>query len=170
MTEVVETHLDMQALAARWRELAADPSSPDFFELNEYGEVILSPSPSNKHELIAFRIARALEQQLGPEAATAISVLTDRGVRRPDAVWMPPGRWAASRYESPLPFAPDICVEVLSPGNTEAQMQMKVGAYLRSGAHEVVVVGLRGEVRFFGADDVRESAYSLTLALPPELF
>jgi hypothetical protein len=33
-----------------------------------------------------------------------------------------------------------------------------------------VVVGLRGEVRFFGADDVRESAYSLTLALPPELF
>lgn len=170
MSAVVATPMDTRALAARWRELAGDPGSPDFFELNEHGELILSPSPSNKHELLAFRVAQALEQQLGPAAATAISVLTDHGVRRPDAVWMPPERWSASRYESPLPFAPDICVEVLSPGNTEAEVQMKIAAYLGSGAREVVVVGLKGEIRFFGPDGVRESAYGLQLALPQALF
>jgi hypothetical protein len=133
MSAVVATPMDTRALAARWRELASDPCSPDFFELNEYGEVILSPSPSNKHELLAFRVAQALEQQLGPAAATAISVLTDHGVRRPDAVWMPAERWSASGYESPLPFSPAICVEVSSPGNTEAEVQMRIAAYLGSG-------------------------------------
>lgn len=170
MSAVVATPMDTRALAARWRELASDPCSPDFFELNEYGEVILSPSPGNKHELLAFRVAQALEQQLGPAAATAISVLTDHGVRRPDAVWMPAERWSASGYESPLPFSPAICVEVLSPGNTEAEVQMRIAAYLGSGAREVVVVGLKGEIRFFGLEGVRESVYGLQLALPQELF
>ena len=53
--------LSQEELAARWRALAADPDSPEFYELNEFGEIILSPSPSNKHELIAFEIAKALK-------------------------------------------------------------------------------------------------------------
>jgi hypothetical protein len=48
------------------------------------------------------------------------SVATDRGVKRPDACWMPAARWSESGYADPLPFVPDICVEVLSPGNTFA--------------------------------------------------
>jgi hypothetical protein len=70
--------LSYEELAARWRALAADPLAPEFYELNEFGEIILSPSPSNKHELIAFEVAKALESQLGPRASAAVSVLTDR--------------------------------------------------------------------------------------------
>jgi hypothetical protein len=48
---------------------------------------------------------------------------------------------------------------------------MKVGAYLRGGAREVVVIGLKGEVEFFGPEGKRESsALGIALALPADLF
>lgn len=167
-----ETLLTPGELAARWREVNADPESPDHFEINEYGELILSPSPTNKHELIAFKVAVALEQHLGPQASTAVSVSTSaRGIRRPDASWMPAERWAAAQYADPLPFAPDICVEVLSGKNTRAEISMKTAAYLDSGAREVVIVGIKGDVRYFGSNGERQqSAFGIRLSLPAELF
>ena len=167
-----ETLLTPEELAVRWHELSADPDSPDFFELNEYGELILSPSPTNKHEMIAFKLASALEQQLGPQASTAVSVSTRaRGVRRPDACWMPQEKWKTTQYADPLPFAPDICAEVLSRRNTQAEISMKTAAYLDSGAREVVIVGIRGEVDYFGPEGKRDaSAFGLHINLPPELF
>jgi Uma2 family endonuclease len=161
-----------EELATRWRELAADPESPDRFELNEYGELILSPAPTNRHELIAFKVATALEQQLGAQASTAVSVSTgSRGVRRPDACWMPAERWKAAQYADPLPFAPDICVEVLSRKNTRAEIAMKTAAYLESGAKEVVIVGTGGEIHYFGPEGERASStFGLSINLPVELF
>ena len=48
---------------------------------------------------------------------------------------------------------------------------MKVGAYLRGGTREVIVVGVKGEVDLFGPDGKCESsALGISLALPPELF
>jgi Uma2 family endonuclease len=167
-----DTLLTPAELATRWRELCADPTSPDLFELNEYGELILSPSPTNKHELVAFKVATALEQQLGPQASTAISVSTaTRGIRRPDACWMPAERWRTAQYADPLPFAPDICVEVLSKKNTQAEISMKTSAYLDSGAKEVIIVGTGGEVQYFGPEGKRErSTFGVRIDLPSELF
>jgi Uma2 family endonuclease len=163
--------LRREELLDRWNELAADPESPDRYELNELGELILSPKPTNDHQRVAFAVARALEAQLGPEAGFEISVYTDRGIRVPDVIWMPAERWRDVKGKSPFPFVPDVCVEVLSPGNSRAQITMKTGAYLRGGAREVIVVGLKGEIRFFGAEGTREaSALGLRFQLPPELF
>ena len=48
---------------------------------------------------------------------------------------------------------------------------MKTNAYLRGGAREVIVVGLRGEVEFFGTEGKRAtSALGISLALPAALF
>jgi Uma2 family endonuclease len=160
-----------EELVRRWTALSADPESPDYCELNEFGEVIMSPPPTNRHQEIAQVIAETLIAQLGPKARVEMSVYTDRGIRVPDVVWMKPERWVQSKFETPLPFAPDICVEVLSPGNTREEIAMKAGAYLRGGAREVIVVGLKGEIEFFGAEGKRTaSAFGLTLALPSELF
>jgi Uma2 family endonuclease len=166
-----ELVLDRQALAQRWQELCADPISPDYFELNQFGELILSPRPTTRHQRIASAIVRDLQGQLGPEAAVEISVVTDQGVRVPDAVWMPPSEWVRAKNATPLPFVPDICVEVLSPGNTREEIEMKKGAYLRGGAREVIIVSVNGEVEFFGPEGKRaKSALGLTLQLPGEVF
>jgi Uma2 family endonuclease len=158
-------------LIRRWNELANDPESPDWFELNEFGELILTPKPTPKHQRVAFEVGVWLTTQLGPGAATDVSVLTDRGVRAPDVVWMPSERWVACKGQSPLQVVPDVCVEVLSPSNTREEIAMKTGAYLRGGAREVIVVGLRGEIEFFGAEGRRNaSGLGIAIALPPELF
>jgi Uma2 family endonuclease len=169
--ELAEAVLDRAALIRRWQELGADSDTPDYYELNEYGEVIMPPKPTNDHQRTLGAVARALESQLGPEAVPEISVLTDRGVRVPDVVWMPLARWEQCKGKTPLPFAPDICVEVLSPGNTREEIGMKTGAYLRAGAKEVIVVGLQGKVEFFGPQGKRSaSALGIVLNLPASLF
>jgi len=168
---LTEIALDREELLRRWKELEEDPESPDRYELNELGELILSPKPTNDHQRVGLAVVRALETQLGPEAGFEISVLTDRGIRVPDVVWMPAARWAGVKGRSPFPFVPDVCVEVLSPGNSRAEIAMKIGAYLRGGAREVIVVGRKGEVEYFGAEGRREaSALGLRFELPSELF
>jgi Uma2 family endonuclease len=160
-----------EELIRRWNELAADAESPDYFELNEFGELIMSPKPTTGHQRVASAVGRTLESQLGGEAVTEVSVLTDRGVRVPDVVWMTSMRWRECKGQTPLQVVPDVCVEVLSPSNTREEITMKVGAYLRGGAREVIVVGLKGEVELFGPDGKRESsAFGISLALPAELF
>jgi Uma2 family endonuclease len=167
-TEIV---LDRAALQRRWDELAADPESPDRYELTEFGELVLSPKPSNDHQRVGQAVVRALEAQLGPEAGVEISVFTERGIRVPDVVWMAVERWREVKGKSPFPFVPDICVEVLSPGNSRVEIRMNAGAYLRGGAREVIVVGRAGEVEYLGPEGRRDaSALGVRLELPAELF
>jgi Uma2 family endonuclease len=168
---LTEIALDRDELLRRWKALEDDPDSPDRYELTEFGELVLSPKPTNDHQRVAFAVARSLEAQLGLEAGTEISVLTDRGIRVPDVVWMPAARWAEVKGKSPFPFVPELCVEVLSPGNSRAEIMMKIGAYLRGGAREVIVVGRKGEVEHYGAEGRRgASVLGLRLELPAELF
>jgi Uma2 family endonuclease len=166
-----EAVLDRAALIRRWQELGADPDAPDHYELNEYGELILAPRPTNDHQRIVQEVAVALMAALGHRAVPEISVMTDRGIRVPDVVWMPGERWDQVKGKTPLPFVPDVCVEVLSPRNNRAEIAMKAGACLRGGAKEVVVVGLQGEIEFFGPEGKRgQSALGMVLALPSSLF
>ncbi len=166
-----EIALDREELLRRWHALAEDPDSPDRYELSELGELILSPKPTNDHQLVASEVAQQIARQLGPRSATDVSVLTHRGIRVPDVVWMPPARWREVKGESPCPFVPDACVEVLSPGDSRAEIAMKIAAYLRGGAREVITVGRKGEVEYFGPEGKRgQSALGLKLELPAELF
>jgi Uma2 family endonuclease len=158
-------------LIRRWKALADDPDTPDYFELDQFGELILSPKPTTGHQRAASTIAWVLRSQLSGEAVTEVSVLTDRGVRVPDVVWMPSDRWAAGKGQSPLEVVPDVCVEVLSPSKTRQEIEMKIGAYLRGGAREVIIVGLKGEIEVFGPQGKRDaSTLGISLALAPGLF
>jgi Uma2 family endonuclease len=165
-----DTALRHDDLVRRWTA-AACSDEDERYELSEFGEWIVSPTPTPGHQRIAFAVGVQLAAQLGPDAAQEVPVLTDRGVRITDAIWMPPERWAELKDYSPLTTVPDVCVEVLSPGNTREEIMMKIGAYLRGGAREAIVVGLQGEIELFGPEGRREaSALDLCLELPRELF
>lgn len=166
-----EAVLDPAALARRWLQLSADAETPDHFEVNEYGEMIMAPKPTNDHQRIVKAVVSGLDAALGPEAVPEVSVITDRGVRVPDVVWMPTQRWVQCKGQTPLPVVPDVCVEVLSPGNTREEIAMKTAAYLRGGAREVIIVGLDGEIEYHGSRGRSASnALGIRLALPPDLF
>ena len=167
----ITTLVSAEELTQRWAELAQDEQSPDYYELTEYGELVLSPKPTNRHQRLCTEIAFQLRSQLGGEAVVEAAILTaSAGVRVPDVVWMPTARWDQLARNAVLE-APELVVEVLSPGNRTPEMQHKIQGYLQSGVQEVIVVGLTGTIEYIRHDGVQPtSIFKLTLTLPAQLF
>lgn len=162
-----------EVLARRWLEIIADPLLRDLpykIELNAWGKIELSPG-SNAHGHSQFWIGTELRRSL-PQGRVIVeaSILTEIGVRVPDVVWASREFLATHGFETPFPRAPEICVEVLSPSNTEAEIEEKTRAYLAAGAQEVWTVAEDGAVRFFGADGPRErSSFGVAPVPPPPI-
>jgi Uma2 family endonuclease len=165
------TLVSPEELIQRWAELGRDEQSPDYYELTEYGELVLSPRAETNHQRICSSLVRQLSQQLGGEAVQEVAVLTTTaGLRVPDVVWMPQDRWNQLPVHAVVQ-APELVVEVLSPGNRKPEMNHKIQGYLQSGVKEVVVIGLTGTIDYIREDGVHPtSVFNLTLSLPSQLF
>jgi Uma2 family endonuclease len=59
--------------------------------------------------------------------------------------WISNQRLKEIGWVTPFPRAPEVCVEIMSPGNSWAEMHVKAGHYLQAGAQEVWVVTLEGK-------------------------
>lgn len=158
-----------EALALRWAELCSDPGLNDLpykIELNAYGTIEMSPT-STKHARFQATIAHELTRQLpAGTVMTECPIATIEGVRVPDVAWASPEFVARHGDATPLPQAPEICVEVRSPSNSDAEMEMKTRAYLAAGALEVWVISDAGACQVFGADGARAaSRFAVALAL-----
>ena len=167
----INTLVSHEELTQWWAELGRDEQSPDYYELTEYGELVWSPRAETRHQRICSSLVRQLSQQLGEEAVQEVAVLTTTaGIRVPDVVWMPQARWDQLPRNTILQ-APELVVEVLSPGNRKPEMNHKIQGYLKSGVKEVVVIGLTGTIEYVRQDGIHPtSLFNLTLALPSQLF
>ena len=165
------TLVSPEELTQWWAELAQDKQSPDYYELTEHGELVLSPRAETNHQHLCAEIAFQLRSQLRGEAVVEAAVLTTTaGIRVPNVVWMPQARWDQLPRNAVLQ-APELVVEVLSPGNRKPEMNHKIQGYLGSGVQEVIVVGLTGTLEYIRQDGVHAtSMFNLTLAFPPQLF
>jgi Uma2 family endonuclease len=163
--------LSRAELRLRWEQLADDPmvaAIPCKVELNEKGAIEVSP-PTTRHGTIQAFVARELARQR-PEGTviTECPVETDIGMRVPDVIWASPGFMDRHRDEAQFQHAPDLCCEVLSPRNTQAEMSEKVAAYLAAGAQEVWVVGDDGAPEIHtSSGQVAASALGFALPQPP---
>ncbi len=159
-----------QALAFRWAEVMNDPGLRDLpykIELNAWGKIEMSPA-STRHARLQGECAFQLRRQLpGGAVLTECPVLTDIGVRVPDVAWVSDDLLRLHGETTPYPRAPELCVEIVSESNTEAELEEKTRAYLAAGAQEVWLVSESGAVQFFDAGG-RKSAtrYPVALALP----
>jgi len=156
--------LSRSEAAARWLQLAPVMPEDGRPEMDQYGELLLAPLPSNRHQVIATETACQLRAQLGGIVATVLAINTRIGVRVPDACWTAA---LETMLEDPAPRAPEICVEVASPGNTKKWLLEKAAAYLDAGAREVILIELDGGIRYFDTAGERvDSAFGLQLSLP----
>ena len=79
-------------------------------------------------------------------------ISTDAGVKQADVIWVSAEREREmNRTGDPPTIALEICVEVMSETNTDAEMLGKVALYVEAGAEEVWIVDEDGDIRFFGA-------------------
>ncbi len=150
-----------------WQHLCADKSLAGIaykFETDAWGGLRLSPAQT-KHSRMVRRIARLLEHKLGGEALTELAIITSDGVKVPDVAWCSEAFMAQHWSDIALRRAPDICVEVVSPSNSEAELGTKTNLYLGFGAQEVWLVSDEGAVQIHTASGTRhDSAFGFNPA------
>jgi Uma2 family endonuclease len=133
----------------QWADVLANPwlqNLPFKIELNRWGRVEMSPE-SNQHGAVQVDVAAELRRRRGGRVLVECSIQTSDGVRVADVAWISNKRLKSLGWTTPFAGAPELCVEIMSPGNTWAEMHMKAGLYLEAGAVEVWIVGLDGARR-----------------------
>jgi Uma2 family endonuclease len=158
-TTVQRSFAEQHALNRQvWERLVDDPTLNDVLEKIETdrdGDLLMSPPPKKPHARRANRIAQLLNQLLKPTGGAQVdeTVSTLEGVKVPDVAWYSAARAEASDADEDdllSVVAPDVCVEVLSPGNTVREIRKKTAAYFAMGVREVWVCNLKGEMTFYG--------------------
>ena len=162
-----------EALAVRWAEVLRDPTLKDLpykIELNAWGKIEMSPASNRHGHLQAILCAELLRLLPGGLVVSEGSILTDIGVRVPDVVWGSAEFVRELGEGTPYARAPEICVEIVSPSNSDDEMREKTRAYLAAGAREVWLVSEAGTIRFFDRSGERPaSAFPVSISLPPPI-
>ena len=135
-----------------WSEVINDPILQDLpfkIELNKFGNILMSPA-SNSHGRTQMKIGTNLTQMLpNGEVISECSIQTSEGVKVADVVWASDEFINTYAYETPYPKAPEICIEIVSPSNSKAEITEKVQLYLAKGAQEVWIVYDNGNIDTF---------------------
>ena len=130
-----------------WQEVMDNPylqNLPFKIELSKWGKVEMSPA-SNLHGKKQSEISAELRKKRGGVVIIECSIQTDDGVRVADVAWISNALYERFGTLTPYPHAPEVCVEIMSPSNTWAEMHMKAGLYLKAGAKEVWIEPLNGK-------------------------
>ncbi|MBE7501400.1 MAG: Uma2 family endonuclease [Verrucomicrobiales bacterium] len=143
----------------RWKEVLADTGLAKLagrIETDRHGHILMSPPPAPHHGSYQLEIGYWL-RQLMPHGRvlTECPLSTADGVRAADVAWASAECLRELGNRACFPRSPELCVEVLSPGDTEAEIQEKVRLYFDAGAQEVWLCDARGDLKFLTASTGR---------------
>jgi len=137
----------------RWAELLADGGLCKFegrIETDRHGQIIMGPLPAPSHGSFQLEIGHLLRQLMpNGRTLTECPISTADGVKAADVAWASPDRMRELGDRVCFPKAPDIGVEVLSPSNTEVEIEEKAALYFDAGAREVWLCSAFGAMSFF---------------------
>ena len=154
----------------QWSDVLADPTLRDLpfkIELNAWGMIEMSPA-STWHGRRQTRVIQYLTRRLtSGEIITEPAIQTAIGVRVPDVGWGSADFIKSQANDSPLQLAPELCVEVLSDSNSDAEMAAKRAAYFAAGAQEVWLVADDSTIVVYTKDGLQPS--SVIVAEVPKL-
>jgi Uma2 family endonuclease len=148
----------------RWEELLADEELARVqgrVETDRHGHIIMSPPAAPSHGSFQLEIGRLLWNLLPQgRVLTECPISTVDGVKAADVAWASPERVRELGEQVCFPHAPEICVEVLSPRNSDAEIQEKKALYFDAGAKEVWLCAKSGSMSFFIAGSSRPARMS----------
>ena len=126
----------------RWEEMCADPELARIegrLESDRFGRIIMTPPPGYEHGGYQSEVAFVLKRHLlEGRVSTECPISTRDGVRAADVAWVNAEMLASLPPNTVcLPSAPAICVEVVSPSNSTAELAEKRMLYFDAGAKEV---------------------------------
>ena len=153
-----------------WEEICHDPRFRDLpykIETNARGQIIMSPT-YQYHGALQAEIAGMLRDQLEGRVVTESAIATSDGKKIADVAWFSEERWARVQDELDASIAPEIAVEVHSPGNTEEEMDRKRALYFEAEAEEVWLCDEDGRLSFYDEEGERTSS-RLVPDIPTEI-
>ena len=137
-----------------WTQVCADKALQDLpykIELNEWGNITMSPA-SNKHghlqTLIAFRL---MSMKKAGKVLTECSVQTNKGIKVADVSWCSDAFYKTNKLDTPYLQAPELCIEIKSPSNTDEEMLEKRDLYFSKEGKEFWICDDDGKVKFYDA-------------------
>lgn len=136
----------------RWGEVMNDPQWHGYvgrIETNGFGQIVVSPPPSKLHSVRQGAILVLLHQLLGKSVMAECPISTIDGVKSADVAWCSPQRYEEVGEQVIFEIAPEICIEVLSPSNTAAEMDAKRQLYFAAGAIECWICDLEGRMTYY---------------------
>lgn len=144
-----------------WEEICRDPRFRDLpykIETNARGQIVMSPT-HQYHGALQFKIGRLLDAKLSEGViVTESAIATSDGKKVADVAWYSAVRWKQVRDALDAPIAPEIAVEVHSPGNASEEMDHKRALYFEAGAEEVWMCGQDGGIAFYDANGKKEAS------------
>ena len=157
----------------RWAELLVDRELARIegrIETDRHGHIIMSPPPAPAHGSFQSRIAYLL-QVLVPHGRTLTEcpISTADGVKAADVAWASSECMRELRNRVCFPRSPEICVEVLSPSNTEAEIKEKMALYFNAGAQEVWICDTSGSMSFLNPDMFPAALSKLCSQFPKQI-
>jgi Uma2 family endonuclease len=115
------------------------------YELDE-GELVLTPSPTPYHNIVRYRLRRALTDFIETRKMGLVIDETDfrlstSTVRKPDIAFLNTAHLnRIDLHRSPISGGPALAVEIISPTNSAEETAKKTRQYLRSGCQSVWIV------------------------------
>ncbi|MDM8538399.1 Uma2 family endonuclease [Desulfobacterales bacterium HSG17] len=148
-----------------WQELCEHPglqNLPFKIEIDERGKIIMSPVKVN-HSAYQAEISYLLRLMLkGGHSLTECAVATRKGTKVADVAWASKERFTKIIKETECSIAPEICIEIISPSNSDDEMNEKKYLYFENGAKEVWICTNDGEISFY----IPENEMKKSLLLP----
>jgi len=144
-----------------WQELCEHKSLqnlPFKIELNERGQILMSPVKVS-HALYQGEIEFLLRSyRKDGKALPECAIKTRKGTKSADVAWASKSRLSIIKNETECSIAPEICVEVRSDSNTNAEMDEKRQLYFEQGAKEVWICNQTGKMSFYNEVDWLEQS------------
>ncbi len=146
----------------QWQEVCEHSdlqNLPFKIELDEKGRIVMSPAKVY-HSVFQGEIAGLLKShRKDGKVLTECAIKTYKGTKVADAAWASKAIFKKIKDESQCSVAPELCIEILSSGNTSDEIEEKKSLYFSKGAKEVWICDEQGNIRFYVPGD--EIEYSI---------
>jgi Uma2 family endonuclease len=135
-----------------WEEICEDKllaTLPYRIESDRWGHIVMSPPAFSHHAEYQGEITAILSRNKNGRALPECPIKTDEGVKAADVAWVSHERRASRPNHPVYLIAPEICVEIFSESNTDAEMEERKRLFFAKGAVEFWLCGFNGEISFF---------------------
>lgn len=136
----------------KWQELCNRPdlqNLPFKIETDAKGKVIMSPVKVY-HSVLQGEITALLRlHRKDGRILTECAIQTAKGTKVADVSWATRQTYKIIKDEDECSVAPEVCIEMLSSSNTEAEIEEKKALYFEKGAKEVWLCDRNGSIECF---------------------